>query len=136
MTKLQAYIDEVVEPTLAEHEEDATVRRAFLLAVAIYHAVDRAAEDRGLKGRGNLRKAWGRSSAAFKLVDVVAHRFKHVVNPAENETREDQWGAGFTYGHALRNVTASHFAYIAKDAINFLRTTAAEVGPAAKRKTS
>jgi hypothetical protein len=45
--------------------------------VAIFHAVDRAAEEGG-KRSASLRQDWCRESIEFKLVDVIAHHFKHV----------------------------------------------------------
>lgn len=46
MSVLAKYIEEIVEPTFNDFEADKTPRRAFLAAVSIFHAVDRASEAR------------------------------------------------------------------------------------------
>lgn len=131
MGALAQYIEEIVEPTFADFEVDKTRRRAFLSAIAIYHAIDRAKEDLGKRDAGNLRKKWGYASAAFKIVDVVAHRFKHVRNSEEAQPRrlEDgttQWGE-LTYGWVLQRMTLYEFTYTMKDAISFLKEKAASM---------
>jgi hypothetical protein len=45
--------------------------------VAIFHAVDRAAEEKGTRS-ANLRQGWSKESLEVKLVDIIAHHFKHV----------------------------------------------------------
>jgi hypothetical protein len=54
-----------------------SVRHAYLACVAIFHAVDRAAEESG-KRPAAVRQAWCKESLDFKLVDVLEHDFKHV----------------------------------------------------------
>ena len=49
VSKLAEYIEAMVEPTFKDFEEDSRPRRAFLAAVAAYHAIDRAAGDLGRK---------------------------------------------------------------------------------------
>jgi hypothetical protein len=61
-----------------------SVRHAFLACVATYHSLDYLAYD-GIKRKTskkkvrNLRDDFGKTSADFKLVDDVAHAFKHVI---------------------------------------------------------
>lgn len=43
--------------------------------MAIFHAVDRAAEENGVSS-SHLRQVWCKESVEFKLVDVLAHHFK------------------------------------------------------------
>jgi hypothetical protein len=71
------YLELIVEPTFDDFRRNSnSVRHAFLACVAIYHAIDRASEEKGIS-RGNLRKEWGKA-IEFKLVDIVAHHFKHI----------------------------------------------------------
>jgi hypothetical protein len=76
LNSLARYIEKIVEPTFEDFKRMGTSRQAFLTCVAIYHAIDRASEEGGIS-EGNLRKLWG-ETREFKLVDIVAHHFKHV----------------------------------------------------------
>lgn len=107
MSAFEQYISDVIEPTFADFESDKTISRAFIAAVVIFHAIDRAKEDYGTRASGSIRKEWGYESAAFKLVDIVAHRF--------------------TYGWVLGRMTLHEFTYTMKDAISFLKQKAASV---------
>jgi len=76
MEDLRRYLDEFVEPTIADLEKNpASVRLAFLACVATFHSVDYLAHPRSPRG---MRQQWKRASRAFKIVDDVAHAFKHV----------------------------------------------------------
>jgi len=80
------YLDGFVEPTIEEFARNpASIRHAFLACVVTFHSVDYLAYDKaGRKTRkgkvGNLRSIFGNLSSDFKLVDDVAHAFKHVVS--------------------------------------------------------
>jgi hypothetical protein len=124
MSKLAEYIEEVVEPTFIEFEGGSTPLRAFLAAVATYHAIDRAAEDLGRRSPANLRKEWGDKSMAFKLVDVAAHHFKHVKSDDEDK-KPEQWNGMLSFGDVLHHTTAIQFRSTMIDAIKFLREEAA-----------
>ena len=50
--------------------------------MSIFHAVDRAADESGL-GITVLRQQWCNESLEFKLVDVIAHHFKHLKSSDE-----------------------------------------------------
>lgn len=50
--------------------------------MAIFHAVDRAAEESGVRS-ATLRQKWCRESLEFKLVDILAHHFKHIQSSDE-----------------------------------------------------
>lgn len=80
MNDLARYIEVIVEPTFAEFSARPSSRLAFLTCVAIFHALDRAAYP---KSASVLRQAWCRQSLEFKLVDVIAHHFKHVKSSDE-----------------------------------------------------
>src|SRR5262245_28790713 len=90
MEDLQRYLNDFVEPTIADFESNpASVRHAFLACVATFHAVDYLAYPRRPAG---LRQDWNRQSRAFAIVDDVAHAFKHVKtgNPANPDLRAQQ----------------------------------------------
>ena len=74
----RSYIDEIVGPTIKDFEQNPTSRRhAFLACVAVFHTIDYIAYP---KSSANQRKKFGSESTDFKLVDHVAHAFKHVQN--------------------------------------------------------
>ena len=77
MEDMVQYLDEMVEPTIKDFEENPTsVRHAFLACVAAFHAIDYLAYPR--KRPAALRQEFGRRSREFQIVDEVAHAFKHV----------------------------------------------------------
>jgi hypothetical protein len=79
------YLEEIVEPTIADFERNPTsVRHAFLACVATCHAVDYLAHARS---PANLRHKLKKASWEFELVDEVAHAFKHVVSGARGKPR-------------------------------------------------
>ena len=124
MSKLAEYIEAMVEPTFKDFEEDSRPRRAFLAAVAAYHAIDRAAGDLGRKSPANLRKQWGDASTAFKLIDVAAHHFKHVKSEDEDK-RPNQWNGVWSFGDVLQRQNMVQFRSTMIEAIQFLRAEAA-----------
>ena len=124
MEKLGAYLNDFVEPTLKELEGDPSPRRAFLAAVAIYHAIDRAAEDLGRKNPANLRKQWGDESKAFKWADIFAHHFKHV--RSHEDKRPLQWAGMLSYGDVARKMMMIEAVPIIQDAADFVRVQASK----------
>jgi hypothetical protein len=77
MNDLMRYLKLIVEPTVDEFKKNpASVRHAYLAAVAIYHSIDRAAASKDKKVK-HLREKW-RADPAFALMDIVAHDFKHI----------------------------------------------------------
>ncbi len=93
MEDMLRYIDNIVEPTIEDLRKNKTsVRHAFLACVATFHAIDYLSYDSAAqkprKGKvGNFRHDYGSESADFKLVDDVAHAFKHVaVGPSGHPT--------------------------------------------------
>jgi hypothetical protein len=78
MNALQRYLRGTVEPTFLEFQQDPnSARHAYQACVAAFHAVDRASYP---KKPGNLRREWRKASVAFRVVDMVAHKSKHVVS--------------------------------------------------------
>jgi hypothetical protein len=95
---LARYLEVIVDPTFDDfHANRTSLRLAYLAAVAIFHAVDRAAEEDDIRS-ANLRQLWCNESLEFKLVDIIAHHFKHVQSSDEKvpPTRP-----GLPIGHAL-----------------------------------
>jgi hypothetical protein len=73
---LERYLEEMVGPTLEDFEANPMSRRhAFLACVVIAHAVDYLEHPRGPNQRRNKLK---KQSKDFRLVDQIAHAFKHV----------------------------------------------------------
>jgi len=80
MEDLESYLDEIVEPTIADFEANPTSRRhAFLACVATFHSVDYLAHP-GKRKPNSLSQKFNKQSADFALVDRIAHAFKHVVS--------------------------------------------------------
>jgi hypothetical protein len=77
-TPFTQYLKLIVEPTVEEFRRyPMSLGHCYLACAATHHSIDRAAE---LSKRrvANLRQVWGRQSREFKLVDIVAHDFKHI----------------------------------------------------------
>ncbi len=61
MKTLARYLEVIVDPTFDDFYRDrGSVRLAYLACVAIFHAVDRAADESGTRS-ANLRQEWCRS---------------------------------------------------------------------------
>jgi hypothetical protein len=70
---LARYLEVIVDPTFDDfYGGRGSVRLAYLACVAIFHAVDRAADESGTRS-AKLRQEWCNESLEFKLVDVIAH---------------------------------------------------------------
>ena len=78
MKTLARYLEVIVDPSFDDfHSNSSSVRHAYLACVAIFHAVDRAAAEKGTSS-ASIRQVWCKESLQFKLVDMVAHHLKHV----------------------------------------------------------
>jgi hypothetical protein len=76
MVDVQSYLDDIVVPTVSDFEGNPTsIRHAFLACVVVFHTVDYLASPK--KAR-TIRQECCVGSADFKLVDDIAHAFKHV----------------------------------------------------------
>jgi hypothetical protein len=87
MQDLERYLEEYVEPTIADFAGNpSSVRHAFIAAVVTFHCVDYLAHPRK---SATLRDQWNKRSKAFAAVDDIAHAFKHVKtgNPANPDLR-------------------------------------------------
>jgi hypothetical protein len=129
VSDLASYIEVIVEPTYADFRANPSSRRAFLTCVAIFHAVDRVAFPKKPAG---LRAQWCRQSLEFRLVDIVAHHFKHVQSSDE---RIPVSRPGLPIGFALGfnedgdEMELRNFDFVMRDAITFLKRKAAEMAP-------
>ncbi|MGY3618404.1 hypothetical protein [Bradyrhizobium sp. USDA 10063] len=75
----EAYMREIVDPTIADFHAHPTSRRhAFLACVATYHCIDYIK-----RPPGNLRKQFRDECPDFGTVDRVAHAFKHTVTDGQ-----------------------------------------------------
>jgi hypothetical protein len=86
----ESYMNEIVDPTIADFETNPTSRRhAFLACVALFHTLDylefpkKPAIRR--KRLRDERKRLRDESADFASVDRVAHAFKHVASGHPND---------------------------------------------------
>jgi hypothetical protein len=99
--------------------------------VATYHAIDRVTYP---KSAGNLRKAWGKESMEFLIVDHVAHDFKHVKSEDKRRiTREIPLShaiygrTGFnthTFNDTGQIMALRHLTFVVQDAVKFLHKQA------------
>jgi hypothetical protein len=89
MEDLERYLEEFVEPTIADFARDpSSVRLAFIGCVTVFHSVDYLAHPRR---PAILRQQWRQKSKAFRTVDEIAHAFKHVKatgNPSPLRAKE------------------------------------------------
>jgi hypothetical protein len=76
----------LVEPAFLDFQRNPTsARHACQACVAVYHAIDRFTYP---KSPGNLRKDWRKHKdfgVMFRIVDMVAHKYKHAVSGDEEE---------------------------------------------------
>jgi len=78
---LTRYLDDIVEPTFEDFKRNPrSLRHAYLACLVTYHAIDRVTYP---KNPGNLRKQWKKASVQFAIVDMIAHKVKHVVSDDE-----------------------------------------------------
>ena len=135
MDALTKYLELIAEPTAEEFKRNPTsLRHCFLACAAAYHAIDRAAEMTEKKP-ATLRQIWGRKSLEFKLVDIVAHDFKHIhasdrnVPPRTIPLSMALYGKmGFnthTFNDTGQIASLRHLTLIVRDALKFVREQAA-----------
>jgi hypothetical protein len=129
---LARYLELIVDPTFDEFHAKPDVRLAFLTSVAIFHSVDRIAEETG-KRPASLREKWCRESLEFKLVDIIAHHFKHV---RSNDEKSRPKRPGIPIGHALgfddagETLDLRNLYYVIRDAVSFVHMKAGTQHPA------
>jgi hypothetical protein len=132
MKTLARYLDVIVDPTFDDFcANSGSFRHAYLASVAIFHAVDRAAEETGVRS-ANLRQVWGRESLEFKLVDVLAHHFKHVQSSDEKipSTRPGlPIGLALGFDEAGEGMDLRNLYFVIRDAVRFVHKKAGTTHP-------
>jgi hypothetical protein len=132
MNTLARYLELIVDPTFDEFHVKRDVRLAFLTSVAIFHSVDRMAEETGQRS-ASLRQKWCKESLEFKLVDVIAHHFKHV---RSSDERIPVSKPGLPIGRALGfndagdTMDVRNLYYVIRDAVRFVHRKAGTQHPA------
>jgi hypothetical protein len=133
LNTLARYLEVIVDPTWDDfHANRGSARHAFLVCVAIFHAVDRVAEAES-KDASHFRQLWATGSMNFKLVDVIAHHFKHVLS---NEERNLGNRLGILTGFVLGfNETGDkmdlrNLYFVIRDAVRFVHRKAGTIHPA------
>lgn len=124
MSDLAEYLAQIVDPTFKDFERNpGSVRHAYLACVAAYHAVDRMAFP---NDPGNLAEEWRKQSFEFRLVDIVAHHFKHVVAKAEKvDPSKPGIPIGFVLGfNKTGGLETRNLYFVIRDAIQFLHKKA------------
>jgi hypothetical protein len=129
---LARYLEVIVDPTFDDFERNlGSIRHAYLTCVAIFHAVDRAAEESGQRS-ANIRQAWCNEALDFKLVDVIAHHFKHVQSSDEKVPSSRP---GIPIGRALgfddtgEAMDLRNIYYVIRDAVRFVHRKAGTTHP-------
>jgi hypothetical protein len=85
MDDARRYLNDIVEPTIKDFEDNRTsVRHAVVACIVAFHTVDYIGRAIG-KFPAHLRQVFRNESGDFGVVDDVAHAVKHVsVGPREN----------------------------------------------------
>ena len=85
---LTRYLDEIVDPTIIDLENNRTsVRHTFLACVAVFHAIDRLGNPR------ILGQIFRKELSDFATVEDVALAFKHVTAGRRDSPRLTDAGA-------------------------------------------
>ena len=127
--RLRTYLDEVVDPTFEDFRRNPrSIRHAFLACVATYHAIDRVKPGHP----GNLTYQWGKT-LEFKIVDMVAHQFKHVRSGDDKHVSADSISLSWcVFPKAYQKtpgvesiddsgIELHHMHFVIRDAIAFIR---------------
>jgi hypothetical protein len=116
---LSEYLTRIVDPTFAEYQRNPhSARHAFLTCVAIFHSIDRVTHP---KPSGNLRKQWRKQSIEFLVVDMFAHRLKHV--RSNDETHVSNM-PGVPLSYLVDSMDFHNLYFVTRDAIKFVRQQA------------
>ena len=132
MKTLARYLEVIVDPTFDEFlGNTGSFRHAYLTCVAIFHSVDRAAEENGVRP-AKLRQDWCRESLEFKLVDILAHHFKHVQSsdekiPAPRPGLPIRLALGFD--EAGESMDLRNLYFVIRDAVRFVHKKAGTTHP-------
>jgi hypothetical protein len=129
---LSEYLARIVDPTFAEFQRNPqSARHAFLACVAIFHSVDRLTHH---MNRANLRKEWRKQSIEFCVVDIFAHRLKHVRTDDDKHVPN---GPGIPLSGLVDSLDFHNLRFAMRDAIKFVRQQAETLDRrAASRKST
>ena len=132
MKTLARYLEVIVDPTYDDFcSNSRSFRHAYLTCVAIFHAVDRAAEENGVSA-ARLRQIWCRESVEFKLVEILAHHFKHV---RSSDERTPPTRPGIPIAHVLgfdeagEGMDLRNLYFVVRDAVRFVHKKAGTTHP-------
>ena len=130
---LARYLEVIVDPTFDDFDDNrGSIRHAYLASVAIFHAVDRAAEESG-KSPASVRQRWCKESLEFKLVDVLAHHFKHVLSSDERIPPGSRPGLpirlALGFDESGETMDLRNLYYVIRDAVRFVHRIAGTIHP-------
>ena len=132
MKTLARYLEVIVDPTYDDFcGNSRSFRHAYLACVAIFHAVDRVAEGKGIRP-AKLRQEWRRESIEFALVDILAHHFQHVRSSDEKipSTRPGlPIGLALGFDEAGEGMDLRNLYFVIRDAVRFVHKKAETAHP-------
>jgi hypothetical protein len=133
MNTLARYLELIVDSTWDDfHANRGSVRHAFLASVAIFHSVDRVAEETGDRP-ANIRQEWANESMDFRIVDVLAHHFKHVKSGPERVPEDKVLipiGHALGFNEAGDTMDLRNLYFVIRDAVRFVHRKAGTEHPA------
>jgi hypothetical protein len=113
MDDILGYLDLIVEPTFADYQRNPhSARHAFLACVAVFHCIDRFPNPK------NTRKAWGKKSIEFLVVDMFAHHLKHVKSSHEKHVFDKP---GLPLSFLVNSMDFHNLYFAVRDSIKFIR---------------
>jgi hypothetical protein len=129
---LARYLEVIVDPTYDDFcSNSRSVRHAYLACVAIFHAVDRAAEESGTSSK-HLRQLWCEESRDFKFVDIIAHHFKHVQSSDEKRPLKPNSlpiGLALGFDETGESLDLRNLHFVIRDAVRFVHEKAGTIHP-------
>lgn len=132
MKTLARYLEVIVDPTYDDFcANSRSFRRAYLACVTIFHAVDRVAEESGVRP-AKIRQEWCRESLEFKLVDILAHHFKHVASSDEKVPLKPgslPIGLALGFDKDGEGMDLRNLYFVIRDAVRFVHKKAGTVHP-------
>jgi hypothetical protein len=129
---LARYLEVIVDPTFDDFcKNPASLRHAYLACVSIFHAIDRAAEESGSRS-AHLRQVWCKESLEFKLVDIIAHHFKHVQSSDEKISPARPGipiGVALGFDETGESMDLRNLYFVIRDAVRFVHKKAGTIHP-------
>jgi hypothetical protein len=132
MKTLARYLEVIVDPTYDDfHSNSRSFRHAYLVCVAIFHSVDRATEESGVRP-AKIRQEWCRESLEFKLVDTLAHHCKHVASSDEKAPLKPgsvPIGLALAFDKDGKSMDLRNLYIVIRDAMRFVHKKAGTAHP-------